>query len=389
MSKQLKTARSAAKALKVGFVFDDSLDSNDGVAQYVKRLGGWLSGQGHEVRYLVGESKTTSWQGGKVYSLSRNLKISFNGNKLSMPVRSSKNQIKAVLAAEDFDVLHVQVPYSPVMAQRVINAAPAKTAIIGTFHILPADAKARLGTRLLKPVYGRSLKRFDTLAGVTLAAANFASGTLKVPTVVSPNTIDLSQFAVKPQRKATPEIIFLGRLVKRKGCLELLKAFNILVQDTPAHLTIAGKGPDLSKLKSYVQKNELQDKVKFLGFVSEQDKPKILASADVACFPAMYGESFGIVLIEAMAAGAGVTIGGNNPGYASVLGRSPEALFDPKNSRQFADTLRRLIQDKLLAKQLHQAQMEEVKQYDVNVVGAQVLNLYHQAIAKANQRMHN
>src|SRR3989344_5742480 len=106
-------------ALKIGFVFDDSLDSNDGVAQYVKTLGAWFSSQGHKVCYLVGESKTAQWRGGQVYSLARNQKVVFNGNRLSVPLPAKRSPIKLVLEQEDFDVLHVQLPHSPFMAQKV------------------------------------------------------------------------------------------------------------------------------------------------------------------------------------------------------------------------------------------------------------------------------
>ncbi len=78
--------------------------------------------------------------------------------------------------------------------------------------------------------------------------------------------------------------------------------------------------------QNYVEQNNLRSSVKFLGFVNERDKPELLASAAIACFPSLGGESFGIVLIEAMAAGASVVLGGNNPGYTSVLGDRPESL---------------------------------------------------------------
>src|SRR4051812_32795340 len=123
--------------MKIGFVFDDTLDSYDGVAQYVKTLGTWLSSQGHEVRYLVGQTKMIQWSGGKVYSLSKNQKVIFNGNRLSIPIAASSRKIKKVLAEENFDILHVQVPYSPFMAQKVIKSAGENTAIIGTFHVAP------------------------------------------------------------------------------------------------------------------------------------------------------------------------------------------------------------------------------------------------------------
>ena len=132
--------------LKIGLVFDDSLDSDDGVSQQVKILGAYFSTQGHQVRYLVGQTTMKQWESGKVYSLAKNVKVSFNGNRVSIPLPASKNHIKQILADEKFDILHVQMPYSPFMAQKIVKLAHKKTSIIGTFHILPAGRLAACGS---------------------------------------------------------------------------------------------------------------------------------------------------------------------------------------------------------------------------------------------------
>jgi len=113
--------------LKIGLVFDDSLDSSDGVAQYVKDLGGWLSGQGHEVSYLVGETKLTEWRGGKVYSLSKNQAVYFNGNRLSVPLPANSRRIRELLNAKNFDIMHVMVPYSPFGSKNYKRCRPNYT----------------------------------------------------------------------------------------------------------------------------------------------------------------------------------------------------------------------------------------------------------------------
>src|SRR5437763_979954 len=94
--------------LSVAFLFDDTLDSSDGVAQYIKTLGSWLAKNGHKVTYLVGESKTSVWAGGRVFSLSRNLKLAWGGNRLSMSLIADKKAINRVLLDNDFNVIHVQ-----------------------------------------------------------------------------------------------------------------------------------------------------------------------------------------------------------------------------------------------------------------------------------------
>jgi phosphatidylinositol alpha-mannosyltransferase len=374
--------RQAGAVLKIGFVFDDSLDSYDGVAQYVKNLGAWLSSQGHEVRYLVGETKMLEWAGGKVYSLSKNKKVSFNGNQARIPLIASKRRIKKVLATEQFDVLHVQVPYSPFMAQKVINAAGKNVAIIGTFHVAPADYLSNFGGHLLRIAYGKSINRFDYILSVSSAAEKYAKNAFRLKSKILPNVVDLDFYSSADTKTKTRDILFFGRLVQRKGARELIFAFNILQQhDKKARLTIAGKGPMEKELKNLVGSFGISEKVEFLGFIEEADKPKLLASADIACYPSTGGESFGIVLLEAMAVGAGIVIAGDNVGYRSVLGKKPELLFNPKNALSFAGKLSEFRENKNLKTKLHHWQQNEVKQYDVNIVGSNLVEIYNEAIA--------
>lgn len=381
----------SSKTLKIGFVFDDSLDSSDGVAQYVKTLGTYFNSKGHEVRYLVGQTKMEHWSGGSVYSLAKNTRVSFNGNRLSIPLPASRKRIAEVLDSEQFDILHVQMPYSPFMAQHVVREAGAHVAVVGTFHILPAHAMANLGSRFLRILYGTSLKRFDKVVAVSPAAAKFAKKIFRVNADIVPNAVNLEEFA-KSKHEAGPykRIVFLGRLVKRKGANELLKAFAILHETLPeVRLVLAGDGSGRARLENFIRDRGLDNVVEFLGFIEEKEKPSLLASADVACFPSLYGESFGIVLIEAMAAGAKVVLGGNNAGYRSVLGERPELLVDPKDSSVFAERLVKLLSDDKLADELHRWQKKHVAQYGVEVVGDKLLQVYEAAIAKRSKAMHN
>ena len=162
------------KALSVAFLFDDTLDSNDGVAQYVKTVGAFMSHSGHRVSYLVGQSKTAAWEGGRVYSLSKNLPIAWGGNRLSMSLLAKTDLISKAIKENKFDIVHVQVPYSPFMAQRVINRIDQQTAVIGTFHVYPPNKIILLGSKILRIVYGKSLKRFDYHLSVSAAARSYA-----------------------------------------------------------------------------------------------------------------------------------------------------------------------------------------------------------------------
>src|SRR5206468_1751257 len=111
------------------------------------------------------------------------------------PLPASKKDIRKLLIKEQFDVLHVQIPYSPFLAQRIILAAPDKTAIVGTFHIAPHSGVVGFANKLLGLMLTRSLKRFDALYSVSSAAADFARQTFGIETTVLPNVVNTHLFA--------------------------------------------------------------------------------------------------------------------------------------------------------------------------------------------------
>lgn len=381
------------RRLKVGLVFDDSLDTNDGVAQYVKNLGKWLGKSGHSVCYLAGQTNINSFEGSKVYSLSRNFKVNFNGNRLSIPLFSKYSDIKRVLDGENFDILHIMVPYSPFLAQKIIKSAKPQTAVIGTFHIYPSGKLSIYGARILKILYGASLKRFSSIVSVSQPAASFAKKVFKINTQIVPNPIDISSFKLPsaPVRDLSDsKVVFLGRLVRRKGCRQLILAFSEIANDFPAlRLVIAGDGPERVKLERLAAELGIASQTDFLGYIDEKDKPLLLAEATIACFPALYGESFGLVLIEAMAAGSEVVIGGNNPGYTSVLAGRPELLINPEDKKAFAGRLKQFLSNETRRHQISIWQQTEVLKYDIEKIGSDILKLYFTAIASVDKKGHN
>lgn len=373
---------------KIALVLDDTLDTPDGIQQYVLGIGEWLTAQGHDVHYLVGQ--TTRTDRDNIHSMSRNLKVRFNGNRLSMSLLSNKRKLREFMKKEQFDIVHVQVPYSPFMAHRVIMAAGDKTGVVGTFHILPNSQLASMGTRALATLLTRSRKRFDVVLSVSKAAQVFAKHRFKVNSEVLPNVFDYDLFhsaEVFPQYadKSVKTILFLGRLVPRKGCRTLLEAVAILAHDAslpPFRVVICGKGPLLAELQNYVQAHKLEDIVTFTGFVSVEDKPRYYASADISVFPSSGGESFGIVLLEAMASGNAAVLAGNNPGYASVMEERPEQLFSATKANVLAEHIRNLLIDEPKRTEYAKWGEQYTTRFDTNVVGQQLITYYEQALQK-------
>ncbi len=366
--------------MKIGFVFDDSLDKTDGIQQYMLCLAEWFTGQGHQVHYLVGETKRTDIP--NVHSLAKNIKVSFNGNRLSIPLWGSASKIESLLREQRFDVLHVQMPYHPLLAGRIMRLAPSTTKIVGTFHIAPYSRFAAAATRLLGIWSAPSSRRISSVVSVSPAAQSFALQTFKRQSQVLPNAFDYHRFA---RARPLPEfsdsvktIVFLGRLVQRKGCQLLLEAINIVHQSgqTGFRVVICGDGQLRSKLKSYTQQNGLEQIVTFVGRISETDKPKYFASADISVFPSSAGESFGIVLLEAMASGHSAVLGGDNPGYRSVLGSQPAQLFNPADAKALADKLSLLLANEPARKARAAWGAQESQQYDVSLIGQKLMAVY-------------
>lgn len=373
--------------LKIGMVLDDSLDKTDGVQQYVLTLGKYLSDHGHEVHYLVGETSRTDIAA--LHSLSKNVNVRFNHNRMSVPLPASRQQIRRLLTHEQFDILHVQMPYSPFMAGRVIKAAGPLTGIVGTFHIAPHSRLVSFANWLLRGLVGGSIGRFDEVMAVSPVAQDFAWATFNIETALVPNMVSLDPFYnAKPFAKydKIPTVVFLGRLVERKGCQYLLRAIERIrkmqLVNTPFRVVLCGTGPMEAELKHFVERHDLQGCVEFAGYVSEDDKPHYLASADVAVFPSTGGESFGIVLVEAMAAARGAVLAGDNPGYASVMGKRPAALFAPRDTEQFAAKLAGLLNSSFDRDEARRWQREYVSQFDVAYVADEVMALYSSALHK-------
>lgn len=368
--------------MKIGFVLDDTLDVADGVQQAVITTGEHLKHLGHDVHYITSCSYRKDIT--NVHSFVKLINVRFNGNKMRIPLPANKKKINKFLNEHNFDVLHVQMPYSPLFAEKVLLSASKRTKIVGTFHILPYSKLSVLSGYILGMILRRSLARIDHLIAVSSPAAEFCNQIFKVSAEVIPNPINISQFKIKSKtpKSKYKRIVFLGRLVRRKGAMELLDAYNLLLRMHPdlvtiTELVIAGEGELKNELLAKASLLPKNAKVKFLGFIEEKDKPALLNSADIAVFPSLGGESFGIVLVEAMASGARNIIAGNNPGYSSVLGQYPELLVDPKNTKQFAEKLRFFLNndDYKISKDIDYK--TECKKYDIDVICNKLLDLYN------------
>jgi phosphatidylinositol alpha-mannosyltransferase len=353
--------------MTVGLLLDDTLDRSDGVQQAVLAIGDKLTQRGHDVHYIVTETIRTDIP--NIHSLGGFYSLQFNGNSVRTPKPVTKAVVDELFNQVKFDVIHVQMPYSPLFAAKVLKHAPDSVKKVGTFHILPYNFLAAQGTRLLGILMRQSIQELSVSFAVSKPAKEFMDRAFKTDGIILPNPVDYTFFnSYKKEKTKKIQLVFVGRFEERKGVSQLIEAYAALPKKMKdqTKLTMISKGPmhDLMKQKA----SKLGLKVNFPGFVTEAEKAQALANADVAVFPSISGESFGIVLTEAMAAGAGITIGGNNPGYASVLQDWPEVLFDPNNIDEFSELLKKCITDDAFRHKIGSKQHMAVKQYDIEKV---------------------
>ena len=405
------SAGAASCPLRIAFVFDDTLDVLDGVQQHIVTLGRELARRGHEVHYIVGETHRSPMP--HTHVMSRNVMVRFNGNRMRIPLPASRRRIRETLETIRPDILHVQAPYSPLMAGRVLAAAPERTGVVATYHIAPIGRLARLGGVALGAVNARSHRRVDEVVAVSDVAADYARATAHVEAQVIPNPVDVARLraacatggpdATDAAAHGTGaggigarggrHVAFLGRFVPRKGATLLLDALawgerHGVAFPEGMHVTCAGMGPLLDECRRRAA--ALHTPVTFPGFVSEREKATLLAAADVAVFPSTGGESFGIVLLEAIAAGSGVTLAGDNPGYRSTLLGDTDALFPvdargdaaaERNAETLARRIARALTDADWAARLHAREETLLARYDVTAVADRLEAVYAKALA--------
>lgn len=299
---------------------------------------------------------------------------------------ASPRSIDEMLDKEKFDVLHFHEPWLPMLSRQILSRS--KSINIATSHATLPEGFSTKALLNLSSKYTKSLLRhIDAYTAVSPSATryirNFVDDTIRL----IPNGIDLSKYQPLPKRPAKSKtILYIGRLEKRKGVEYLLQAFELLSrQDNAVKLVIAGDGPLRQKQEMWVQEQGLKN-VRFLGYVSENKKHRLLSDADVFCSPALYGESFGIVLLEAMAMGV-VTVAGNNEGYSHVMqGEGKTSLVDPTDTKAFKDKLSQMLHDeKVRAAWLDWAK-RYVAQFDYPKVVDQYESLYKETLTQQSKK---
>jgi phosphatidyl-myo-inositol alpha-mannosyltransferase len=371
--------------VKIGLVSPYDYTHPGGVNNHIKPLGDWLQRLGHEVRTFAPSSrKQAEDEIPNFYRIGRVFAVPVNDSVARITLSFHlASRVMDICARERFDVLHFHEPLMPALPLTMLRLSRnVGVATVGTFH---AFAKSNVGYYYGRPLLKPYLQRLDEAIAVSPAARDFVRQYFDIDPRVIPNGVDVETFRpghapIRHLRDDRVNVVFVGRLEKRKGLRDLLQAFEIMRERFPrSRLVIVGDGPLRSVVEQRIARRRLQDDVVLAGFVPESVKPRYYATADIFCAPATGGESFGIVLLEAMASGVPVVCT-EVPGYMTVVKPGVDALtVRPKRPAELAQTLTMLALDAEYRRRLGEAGLRKAQTYSWREVTGQVLAVYQDA----------
>ena len=369
--------------LKIGIVSPYGYPHPGGVNEHVRHTYEAMRRMGHDVLIITSKYGKERTDGGHVVRLGTGFAIPANGSmgRVTLGWRF-KQQARDLLAEHKFDILHFHEPFVPFLSLVVLRESD--TVNVATFHAFGGFSPSywvgkRFAGHLAAKLHGR--------IAVSGAARHFISRYFPGDYEIIPNGVDLDRFAdaepFEELRDGTINILFVGRFEERKGLIHLLRAYHRLrKRHIDARLLVIGTGPRAREYRRFIGLRQIRD-VEFLGRVSDDAKARYFASADIFCSPATGQESFGIVLLEAMAAGVPI-VASDIHGYKNVVQRGVQGLLvEPRNHRALAAALYRLASDPELRLRMGEAGRARAPEYSWDRVTERIVEYYHEVREQA------
>jgi phosphatidylinositol alpha-mannosyltransferase len=369
--------------MKIGVVCPYNIAMPGGVQQHVFEQTAELRRRGHTVKLITPNPRgKLLTDDPEVVFLGTSARFKTHHTSVDVSITVTTEAIDELLEKENFDIIHMHEPLVPILARQMLPRITCP--VVGTFHAaMPESVLAKSIAGSFQPFVKSVVKHLSAVTAVSSAATSYVGNYVSVQDVhIVPNGVDLVKYHLPPLGSPRKNILYVGRLEKRKGVKYLIRAFTELHKTDPTHdLIIAGDGPDREKLQKLVEEYDLTTKVHFLGYIDDAKKQKLMHQCALFVSPALYGESFGIVLIEAMASGA-VVLGGFNPGYATVLsGSGAIGLIDPQETELFANRMHLLLHDQPIRDMLVKWAHEEVKKYSYKSIVDDYEKIYNSLVA--------
>ena len=370
------------RKLRIGLVCPYSWDFPGGVQNHVRDLAEFLISNGHYVEVLAPATESEDLPD-YVVSAGRAISIPYNGAVARVLFGVGANsRVRSWINDGDFDLLHLHEPAIPSLS--LLACWAGEGAMVGTFH---AAAKYQKAIFAIGPILEPVIEKLSARIAVSESARLTLTAHLETDAIVIPNGIYADNYrdgSSRPQWLGNT-IGFLGRFEEdRKGLPVLLDALPIISRFIPdIRVLIAGPG-DSEEVLAKVDP-QLRHRVEFLGKISEEDKADFLASVSLYIAPNTGGESFGIILAEAMAGGAAV-VASDIPAFADVLGHGQYgALFESENSENLAKVIIDLLRDETKRKELAAAGAVHAQRFDWGQVGEEIFEVYELAMVSGQK----
>lgn len=373
--------------MRIGIACGYSWDVPGGVQFHIRDLAEELIRRGHHVS-VIAPSEMTEGLEPFVHPVGAAIPIRYNGSVARLSFGPKVNrEVRAWLKEQNLDVLHVHEPFTPSVS--MLALMNAQVPVVSTFHT--AMDKSRM-LSIASPLLMPMLDRIQARIAVSQEARRTAVQHLGGDAWVIPNGVFVDSMKVEEKDErftGTPErptLSFLGRLDEpRKGLPVVARAFHEIRHAFPGvRLLVAGKG-DIDEARKMFGQDA--DAVEFLGPVSNRDKALLLGSSDIYLAPNTGGESFGIILVEAMSAGASI-VASNIPAFRAVLGDGQYgAHFVNDDAADLARTVIATLKNDAGRAARAEAAKVEAWRYDWSTVASHILSVYETAIATANHRL--
>lgn len=370
--------------MKIGLVTQAYYPVLGGVTEHVWHLGQELQRRGHEVTVITGSAKQADDRGLRVLRHGFQIPLLTNGANVSITIGWKFGRLlQRIEREEQFDVVHVQSPLDPGLP--IVASKAMRTPKVGTYHSARQfnGSAAEYLPKIFRPVWLDAISKIQAHVAVSPAAEEFVHHYFPdVPMTIIPNGIDTTRFS--PEVEPLPQygddkttILFVGRMDPRKGAKFLLMTLPWLEEalgDT-YRIVVVGTGWMHKYYDAHVPL-KLRHRVEFAGYVSPEELPRYYRSADIYCSPATGNESFGIVLLEAMACGVPV-VASDIDGYRYVVTPGQEGLLVPARSpRHLARALIDLAQDPSRRQRMARAGRKKAEEYTWSSIVDRLLPVY-------------
>ncbi|PZC47657.1 MAG: phosphatidylinositol alpha-mannosyltransferase [Chloroflexi bacterium] len=374
--------------MKIALVSPYDFGYHGGVVTHISQLSEQLQKIGHVVKILAPLDSSSDVRQENLIPIGRPVPVPAGGSiaRISLSIWRER-RVRALLKEENFDVLHVHEPLAPILPLSVINSS--ETANVGTFHAFHGRGYMYFFS---KGLMKRWFDRLDSLIAVSEPAKDYVSNAFPGDYNIIPNGIDVQFFS----RNVAPfdafkdgklNILFVGRMEKRKGLKYLLQAYGRLKWEHPEiRLIVVGPGNPGNDNYRIISERNLQDVV-FVGRVTDDQKRRYFQTADIFCAPNTGKESFGIVLCEAMASGRPI-VASDIPGFDSVVTNGKEGLLvPPKDDEAIYLALKQLIESPSRRLSMGERGSTSVKAYSWHKLMPKIVDCYHQAISHHSSRL--